>query len=365
MFRGGGSSALGIDAGSSAIKIVQLRREKGRAILETYGELSVGPYGKSEIGSAVKLPLAKMSEALADVLRESKASSKECGVAIPIASSLVTTIELPLVDDKQFAQMVPIEARKYIPVPISEVALDWWVIPKEVGSVSHPFGEEKTSEVQSGRLVDVLLAVIHNDAIRNYQDLVKSVGLVSSFYEVEIFSTIRSALSQETAPVMIFDMGAATTKLYIVDRGIVKSSHMVNRGSQDITLSISRGLNLSVKEAELVKRSTGLDISNGRRDVYDLSSTTLSFILSEANQVVFNYEKRTGQNVSRVLLAGGGSLLKGFLAFAQNFFETEVALADPFAKAEAPAFLRPVLERAGPEFAVAIGLALRKLQEMS
>lgn len=364
-FRGGGVSALGIDAGSSAIKVVQLRKQKGHAVLETYGELSIGPYGKAEIGSAVKLPLVKMEEALADVLREAKVSSRACGIAIPIASSLVTTIELPMVDEKQFAEMVPIEARKYIPVPISEVALDWWVIPKETNSISESFGGDTGQGIKTGKLVDVLLAVIHNDAIRNYQDLAKAVGLIPSFYEVEIFSTMRSTLSQEIKPVMILDMGAATTKLYVVDRGVVKSSHMVNRGSQDITLSIARGMSLSVKEAELLKRNNGLEIIGGRRDVYDLSSTILSYILSEANRVVINYEKRTGQGLGRVVLAGGGALLKGFHSFAQSFFETEAVLANPFGKVEAPAFLRPVLERAGPEFAVAIGLALRKLQEMS
>ena len=364
IFRRGGG-ALGVDFGSSAIKVVQLRKLKGHAVLETYGELSVGPYGSSDVGNAVKLPSHKMTEALTDVLRESKVSSRDCGMAIPISSSLVTTIELPLVDDNQFAQMVPIEARKYIPVPISEVTLDWWVIPKEVSSVSAPFNPDAATleQVKSGHMVDVLLAVIHNDAINHYKDIAKSVGLKTSFYEVEIFSTIRAALGQEEKPVMVFDMGAATTKLYIIDRGIVRSSHMINRGSQDITQSLSRGLSISVKDAESVKRNSGLEIVNGRRDIYDLSATTLSYILSESNRMIFNYEKRTGVNVGRIIMTGGGVLLKEFLPFAQKFFETEAVLADPFAKVEAPAFLEPVLRRRGPEFAVAIGLALRKLQE--
>lgn len=365
LFRGGGASAVGIDFGSSSVKVVQLRKHAGHAVLETYGELAIGPYGKAEIGNAVKLSVSKMGEALVDVLREAKVTSRECGIAIPISSSLVTTIELPLVDEQQFAQMVPIEARKYIPVPITEVTLDWWVIPKEMSGVTYPFGAHEGPDIKTGRMVDVLLAVIHNDAVRNYQDLVKSVGLNSSFYEVEIFSTIRAALTQELKPLMIFDMGAATTKLYIVDRGVVKSSHMINRGSQDITQSLSRALSLSVKEAELLKRNVGLDTTSGRRDIYDLASTTLAYVLSEANRVVFNYEKRTGQSLSKVVLAGGGALLKEFHTFAKDFFETEVVMADPFAKVEAPAFLRSILQRAGPEFSVAIGVALRKLQEMS
>ena len=356
---------MGIDFGSSSVKVVQLGKHAGHAVLETYGELAIGPFGNAEIGNAVKLSVSKMGEALVDVLREAKISSRECGIAIPISSSLVTTIELPLVGEQQFAQMVPIEARKYIPVPITEVTLDWWVIPKETSGVTYPFGTHEGPDIKTGRMVDVLLAVIHNDAVRNYQDLVKSVGLNSSFYEVEIFSTIRAVLTQELKPLMIFDMGAATTKLYIVDRGVVKSSHMINRGSQDITQSLSRALALSVKEAELLKRNMGLDTTSGRRDIYELVSTTLAYICSEANRVVLNYEKRTGQSLSKVMLSGGGALLKEFHTFAKDFFETEVVMADPFAKVESPAFLRNTLQRAGPEFSVAIGIALRKLQEMS
>lgn len=364
MFRGS-DGALGVDFGSSSVKVVQLRKHAGHAVLETYGELAVGPYGGAEIGSSVRLSVSKMAEALADVLRESKVTSRRCGIAIPISSSLVTTIELPMVDERQFAQMIPLEARKYIPVPITEVALDWWVIPKEESgqTTSTAFTDASGREVKSGKMVDVLLAVIHNDAVRSFQDLARLASLNSSFYEVEIFSTIRSVSRQEAEPVMIFDMGASSTKLYIVDRGVVRSSHMVNRGSQDITLSLARALNTSIKEAELTKRNVGLNAQE-RKDVYDIASTTLSYILSESSQVVSNYERKTGQRVSKVVLAGGGTLLNGFHDFARNFFETEALMADPFSKVESPAFLENILKRAGPEFAVAIGLALRQLQEM-
>ena len=62
------------------------------------------------------------------------------------------------------------------------------------------------------------------------------------------------------------------------------------------------------------------------------------------------------------MLTGGGATLKGLLPLAQKKFEREVLLADPFKKTRSPAFLEEVLKEAGPEFAVAVGLALRKLQ---
>jgi len=67
----------------------------------------------------------------------------------------------------------------------------------------------------------------------------------------------------------------------------------------------------------------------------------------------------------KVVLTGGGGVTKGLKEYADSFFDTEVILADPFQKADAPAFMRPVLAEIGPEFAVAVGVALRKLEEVS
>lgn len=363
MFGKSGGSALGIDIGSSAIEVVQLRRQAGRAVLETYGELALGPYAGVDIGNAVKLTTSKTAEALLDILREAKVSTKNCGIAMPITTSLVTLIELPLVDEKQFAEMVPIEARKYVPVPISEVVMDWWVIPKEEGGASYPVSSPGAPEMKSGRMVDVLLAVIHNESVSSYQQLIKESGLQSSFYEIEVFSAIRAVSSQEPLPVLIVDLGATTTKLYVVERGIVRNSHVINRGAQDITLSIARSLSTSVTEGELTKRNAGLDPKGPRKDVYTIASTNLSYIFTEANRLLTNFEKRSGKIVSKIILTGGGALLGGILPFARSFFETETVLADPFSKVDYPAFLEGVLKKAGPEFAVAMGIALRKLQE--
>jgi len=132
---GGGTeetSVLGVDIGSSAIKIVQIKKKHGQAVLETYGELALGPYGGHGIGQAVVLPTEKIAEAVSDLLKEKEVNitTRKCGLSIPFTSSLMSLVEMPKVSDKQLGVMIPIEARKYIPVPISEVMLDWSVIPK-------------------------------------------------------------------------------------------------------------------------------------------------------------------------------------------------------------------------------------------
>lgn len=366
MFNKSEESVLGIDVGSSSIKIVQLRKKAGQAVLETYGEIALGPYAGVEIGRATHLGADKISEALRDVLREANTTTKKCGISIPLTSSLVSLIEMPSVPSSQLEQMIPLEARKYIPVPVSEITLDWWVIPPDDSknsAVPVPPSADGIPALQVNAKIDVLVVAIHNEAINKYQDIVRQAEVESSFFEIEIFSSMRATLEEENATAMIFDFGASSTKLYIIDRGIVRNSHTINRGSQDLSLAMSRALNISITEAETAKRNFGLGYKDAGVDVPQIISASLNFIFSEANRVLLSFEKRYNKTVSSIVLTGGGINLKGFHEMAQSNFQTPVVVANPFAKLQAPAFLDPVLKGAGPEFAVAIGVALRRLQE--
>ncbi len=356
-------SVLGIDIGSSSIKVVQLSRKGSKAVLETYGELSLGPYAGVEIGRATNLGPDKIIEALKDVLRESSTTTKNAGLAIPFSASLMTVMEMPMLPQKQLAPMIPIEARKYIPVPISEVTLDWWIIPKADNPNLET--EEEIPEAKKGEKLDILVVAIHNDVINRYQQIIQAVNLDAGFLEIEIFSTIRSAVEQDVAPVMVFDMGAASTKLYIIERGVIRNTHTVNRGSQDITLALAQSLATTVANAEVLKRNYKAGTTEGDAGkIGEIVTLTLDYIFSEANRVIFNYQHRYNKNISKVILVGGGVKVGGFFEAAKKGLQTEVVLGDPFGKTEVPAFLENMLRTTGPEFAVALGIALRRLSEI-
>ena len=358
-------SVLGIDIGSSSIKVIQLSRKNGRAVLETYGELSLGPYAGKGVGQATNLPLEKIIEAIKDILKEKEVNitTKICGVAIPFASSLMAVIEMPTASPKQLEQMIPLEARKYIPVPISEVALDWYVIPKDKNPESD---QSQASGILPGIIpkLEVLIVAIHNDTVTRYKEILTRVELDANFFEIEIFSTMRSVLDQEITPILIIDMGATSTKLYIVERGILRSSHMINRGSQNITDELSKSLGISASDAENLKREKGLLGEVNGIETKNVISFTLNYIFSEASHVILAYQKKYNKNVSKVVLVGGGSALKGVVDVAKTNFQTEVVAGDPFSKVVSPAFLEKILHDTGPEFAVAVGVALRRLQEL-
>ena len=353
------TSVLGIDIGSSALKIVQVKKKHGRAVLETYGELALGPYASIEVGRAVSLPADKMIEAIKDILKEAKTTTVNCGTALPLSASLITFVTIPPVPEKQIADVVAIEARKYIPVPLGEVLLDYSIIPKEEQYVTD---DETTKTEKQG--MDVLVVAIHNDYISDYQSIMSGSGLNPSFYEIEIFSSIRSVVDQGITTSMVIDMGARSTKLYIIERGVLRASHIINKGSQDITLAMSKALSITVIEAENMKRTYGLKGGPEYKELTEIITVNLDYMFYEANAALLNYQKKYSKNVSKVILTGGGVLLKGFIDLAKISFQTDVVYADPFSKLETPAFLAEEFAQAGPEFAVAIGAALRRLAEL-
>ncbi len=353
------TSVVGIDIGSSSLKVVQLRKERGQAVLETYGELSLGPYGGGEIGQATNLSPEQITETLKDLLREAKVTTKSCGVSIPYSRSLLTLVSLPYrADPKEQKTVIELEARKYIPVPISEVQLDWFVVPE--GNPAQSMGNNSTEPLAQGPKIKVLLVAVHNDELTQLQNIVAGAGLSASFYEIEIFSTIRAAVLEPVKPVMVLDIGAATTKVYVVEHGVVALSHAVSVGSQDITRAISVSGNVSLTQAEALKKEEG--ISGARA----LGSPELVFsrIFSEARRVLVQYETMHHKSIASIVCTGGGATTKELGEYAKGVFAIDVQIADPFAKTEAPAFMRPVLEEIGPEFAVAVGIALRKLEEV-
>ncbi len=324
LFNKKSKSVLGVDIGSSSIKVVQISRKNGHAVLETYGELALGPYSGKGVGESVALTQEKIIEAVKDMLKEKEVNitTMSCGIAIPFASSLMAVIEMPDVSRKDLEQMIPIEARKYVPVPISEVTLDWYIIPKDKNS--EPLVPADPNAEKPKNTIEVLIVALHNDTINKYKNIVTNTGLDVGFFEIEIFSTMRSILDDETKPVLVVDMGASSTKLYIVERGILRASHMVERGSYDITDELSKSLGISLTDAEYLKREKGLLGETNGIELKNVASFTLNYIFTEADRFMLTYQKKYNKDVAKVVLVGGGSALKGVVPFAKGILETEV-----------------------------------------
>jgi type IV pilus assembly protein PilM len=353
-------SVLGIDFGSSSIKMTQLRRFKEKAILETYGELASGPYAGVEVGRASKLDEAKAKEAILDLIKEAGIKSKDAVVSVPMHSSFVTVIEMPLMSERELAEAIKFEARRYVPVPIADVTLDWWVIPE--GFSPNPNGGGDEGLVKKKKFMSVLLVAIHKEILDKYRSILKSAGLQVLAFEIEIFSATRSLLGNDLAPVLMIDAGASSAKITAVDYGIVRMVYAYERGSQEISEILARSLNVNFARAEELKRVIGLSDKPEHQEIKSIIEPLVDRLLSEAGRALLDYRRKSGRSISRVIIYGGGGLLKGLTEKAAERFGLETSLGQPFNRLEFPSLVQPAVKEVGPSFATAIGLALRGLK---
>jgi type IV pilus assembly protein PilM len=353
--------AVGIDIGTSSIKVVELKRTSGRAVLDTYGALALGQYAEGGvIGQVTNLDAETIAKALRDVLTETNITSTNIVLGIPSVSCIIFILQLPAsIEERDLPTVIPNEAKKFIPVPLTDVALDWYVIPRrEDSGVESRVLSESGGEAQ----VSVLVVATLNETLVKYTQVLQKTGLPMDALEIEVFSHIRSVLTRELFPVLIIDIGASKTKLTIVEHGIVETFRLVNRGAQDMTLAIAHSLELSFDKAEKVKKENGLIPSPEHPHVPDVIKTHLADIFQEANATMLAYEKRYNKNIGKIIFTGGGAMTRGLLEYAKQSFAAELIIADPFSKVESPVFLEGVLKTTGPEFSVALGLALKKFQ---
>ena len=353
-------SVVGIDIGSSTIKVIEIKKKNGKAVLETYGSISLGPYAGIEVGRTTNLPPEKIVEALKEVLKQAGITVNSVALAIPVQASLIFTVELPVaVAEKDMMSVVSTEARKYIPVPITEVSIDFFTLPKK--ELSYEEANNPETPVAPAK-TEVLVIALQNDAIAKFNAIVTNAALVASFFEIEVFSAVRANFEHELSLVLLMDFGASYTKLSLVEFGILKSYHTINRGGGDITDSIAKSLSIPFAQAEEMKKEFGVFENPKDANLPDIIKLHLDYIFSETNNVLLGHEKKYNRTISKIIITGGGSRMKGLQEAAVNHFRVEVQVGRPFSKVSTPAFLGRVLDAVGPEFAVSLGLALRKLQ---
>lgn len=340
---------IGLDIGPSSIKVVQLRREKDKIILDTYGEIPLGPYGGMMVGQAVHLGEDKLVEAINDLFKEAKVTARNTVIAIDPSAAYVSLIKVPKVDDDQLRTMIPIEARKYIPIPLTEVQMDWWHIPTTTNIGA-----------QDG-LINVVLAAVNNETLTMYERLVKAIGLTNVEYEIHGYSLIRSSAPHTHKMVLYIDIGSQYTTLSLVFQNIVLDMHVMSHGSQESTVQLSKALSVPIDTAEDTKRAFGYkgDFSNPYiKDIMQLSSYPL---FGEVARLSLMYERKYNQHIEGIILAGGGARVSGVLDAYSQTVHIAGRIATPFERVQVPEFLSEMIERVGPSYAVALGCALKKL----
>lgn len=335
---------VGIDFGSSSVKVVELLQDEKFLALKTYGELQLGPYGEQDLGSVTNLEVPKRIEALVDVLRESKVAATSGVMTLQLSSSFVTVFAINAKVNEDIGPRVNIEARKYIPVPMSDVTLDWSELP--------------TLGDRPDTVREVLVAAVQNESHADATSLMSAIKLNSQPTEIEIFSTLRAISKNDDTSIAIIDFGAQTSKLHISHEGTIRKIHRVFAGGAQATDRIAKTLNIPFAEAENIKRNYTSEDAHAA-EIKKAVITTFERPLQEFKRVLKQYELRTGQPVARIVITGGSASFVEMKTYVNYMLDRTVEQANPFAKVAYPAFMEDVLEDIAPTFSVALGAALQ------
>lgn len=336
-------SAVGIDLGSSSVKVTEIEATEQALTLRTYGELQLGPYASAALGDTVKLEQQKRIESIVDVIREAGVTTNTGVLAIPMAVSFMTVIPVATQNGDDLGSKVAVEARKYIPMPLAEVAFDW---------------TELSATGTGENLREVLVAAIEHTTVREYTDVLEGVGMASQPSEIEIFSLIRALSRNDDTTVAFIDLGAQTAKLAITRGGTIERIHRVVAGGALISDRIAEARNISFEEAENLKRTYTSDAEYAT-DVRKATTTVLDAPFQEFKRIIDQYESRIGEPIKRTVLAGGVSAYADITALTRDALGREVEVGNPFDKLAYPAFMEETLTHIAPSFAVSTGAALR------
>ena len=332
---------LGIDIGTYSIKVVELSQAGKRTKLDNYGEMSASAlYEKSFRTfdkSTLSVSSSEVGKTIRAIIQEAKMKSRKAYFSIPDFSSFFTTLTLPSMAQEEIPQAVQYQARQHIPLPLSEVTLDWQLI-----------GEGK-----------VLLVAVPTEVVYQYQKIARDSQLELLAMEAEVFSLTRSLVRQDKDPFILIDIGARSTTISIIDGGKLRNSHSFDVAGGDFTDNLSRGLYIDHKNAEEMKQQQGLLSKENRGAFLPL----VDMILEEAKRISHDYFLKEQSNIQKVTIAGGSANFPGLKEyFAENLAKT-VEIANPFKDIYYPPVLETTLKKMGPSYAIAVGAALAGLSK--
>jgi len=356
---------LGIDLGTTSLKVIELKRVGDRVNLENYGEMQAAAFYEKPFRTFKKSTLLLSAEDVAKAVQaireEAKIKTSQVVFSIPDFSTFFTNFELPPMSEEEIPQAVQYEARQYVPLPLSDITLDWQIV-----------GGKPTREGQKGTKLKILLVAVPNEVVNQYQQIANLAQLDLRAIEAEVFSFARSVAQFEKNPVLLVDIGAQTTTVSIVEKNFVKLSHSFDLGGGEFTQRIAQSLNLEYAEAERIKREQGLEHKLGTQesvpqeikkpDSRSVLIPLIDLIVVEIEKISRTFRQQEGKEVEKIILGGGSAILPGLVEYIGSQLKEEVVLADPFAPLFYPPLLERTLKEMGPAWVVAVGAAMRGLE---
>jgi type IV pilus assembly protein PilM len=335
MFFSKKKSILGIDIGTANIKIAQVSHGE-KPILDTYGIVNIDCQlgGKNDT-----LAIEQMANTLRALVQKAGVTAKRCVISFPNSAVFTSVIQLPKMDQSELGSAVEFEAKKYVPLALSEVELSWTI----------------TGDAADAKdLLQILLTAVPKQITQNYMRMFSLAGLLPEVGEIEALALIRSLIGNVPMNCVIIDIGARSTGLNIIQGGFLRLSRNLNIGGDTITDKIAQALNISLFRAEQFKKDFGISNSTF---IPETVKPVLNLIKTEVKQLLTIYESQNVK-VEKILLVGGGVNLPGITGFFEDL-KIKIELGNPLAAVGYARDLETILKRYALSLPIAIGLALR------
>ncbi len=336
---------IGVDIGTSSIKIVELASKGNSVVLENYG------FSENKVTDKTnrKLDVAYSAKTINRICKKAGILSKNAVASLPTFSVFSSAINLSNVPEKALDSAVRWEAKKIIPLPLSEMVLDWKKI--------HTGGKSKHNNIK------ILVTAAPRTLVNDYIEIFKEAQINLLNLETETFSLVRSLLGNDKSTLMIVELGASTADIFIVNNSIPMLNRSIDVGGMNITKVISEKLNIDLEKSEQFKHDLGINSlgANSAGAVPDAILEVISPILNEINYAMNLFKNKNGLDVEKIILSGGSALLSDLANYLSKQLNKTVILGNPWHRVLYKPELKTILDEVGSRMSVAVGLAMREI----
>lgn len=354
MFEFGKNIFIGLDIGTSSIKMAEITVAEGKSILTSYAWMPVDGLARKEgqDSSFFDVTLPKYIQKMAS---EAGFKGKNAYVSIPAFGGLITLIDLPEMPREDIEQAIKFEAHKYIPISLEEVVISWDIIGEsrnEIQALNPSSGEEKK--------IQVLLVAASKNKVIKYENLIKNSGLKLKSIEIEVFSMVNSLIGNDQGTFVVVDIGSRVCNIILVSKNVIIGNRNIDCGGNDLTKTIAKSMGIDEKRAESLKTSS----KNFFSQESSVSFPALEMITGEISRLIeASVKKGRISKVDTIILSGGSAKLTGLSEYISKALGIKTIIGNPLGRVGYDKRLEPVIEKIETQFSVCIGLALKGAEE--
>ena len=342
---------FGLDIGSSAIKVVQLKEKKSGYALEKFG---IKPLAPEMIVDGTVMDATSVGGVIKELLAEQKIKLRDVAISISGHSVIVKKINLPAMTEDELEESIKWEAEQYIPFDINDVNIDFHILGTVEGQDGQPH-------------MNVLLVAAKKDKLNEYTSLVADAGLNPRVVDVDSFA-IENMYGmnygvQEGEVVALVNIGASVMNINILKNTMSSFTRDISIGGNRYTETIQKELNLSYPDAEQAKRLEHPEGVNAESLAAVINAVNTE-VAGEVTRSIDYFKTASAQeNIDKVVLCGGAARTRGLIALMGERLGVPVELADPFHQVEIDkkTFNVEEVREMAPQAAVGVGLAIRKM----